>query len=453
MIFWSFIAAVSISLFFARRDIRLGLFLVLLTGIVQDPVRKMVPGAPNYMIFSYLPVLVVVYFRYFSTPLLYSKAQLRQYPMLFRYMLFFVLCLLPGAITMLFNQGTGALLAIFYASFTYLIPFFMFLCGYIYTKHYPISSVYPVLYAYCIAASFMLSGGLLEYFNIFPNWQAIGTDVLATRWIKYISYGHTINLIAGFFRSPDIMGWHAAFVTVLSLIFLVQNKKKPLNWFFIGIVIWGSINLLLSGRSKMVAMPMLWVFFMFTVLLMKGRGRQMMIMAGVCGVLILLQGAAVRQANIGDDYLLNATVPFSRGTQRLDAHGVGAVLNTFRQSGFFGKGLGVATQGARNLGIKGSWQEGGLSKIVVELGAIGAFFFVLLIVTLARIMYFRLRTVMMDSEHAWLYIGTGGLLFANALIFIVSHQVYSDGIILFLLSFLAGLFFSSNRWCAFQGAR
>lgn len=36
-------------------------------------------------------------------------------------------------------------------------------------------------------------------------------------WIKYVSFGHTIYMKAGFFRSPDIMGWHGAMMTMLAL--------------------------------------------------------------------------------------------------------------------------------------------------------------------------------------------------------------------------------------------
>ena len=95
----------------------------------------------------------------------------------------------------------------------------------------------------------------------------------------------------------------------------------------------------------------------------------------------------------GSDFTLYASSPLSYSANRVDSHAMGAVVTTYKQSGIWGNGLGSATQGVRHTGIKfkKGWQEGGLSKIMGELGVLGLFFAPVIIQTPFRFSYFQFR--------------------------------------------------------------
>ncbi len=59
--------------------------------------------------------------------------------------------------------------------------------------------------AYCLMNGAALVSVLLEYLNIAV--PALG-GLRGMNWIRY-SGDQTVNLVCGFFRSPDIMGLHA----------------------------------------------------------------------------------------------------------------------------------------------------------------------------------------------------------------------------------------------------
>ena len=55
-----FFALVLASSFISLTDWRKGLFLMLLVGGLQDPVRKMMPGAPGYMVLAFVPIWLAI---------------------------------------------------------------------------------------------------------------------------------------------------------------------------------------------------------------------------------------------------------------------------------------------------------------------------------------------------------------------------------------------------------
>ena len=58
----------------------------------------------------------------------------------------------------------------------------------------------------------------MEYLGIAKGWAALGTVAMGHEWIQTSLYGTIVNMIAGFYRSPDVMGWHATALSMLSII-------------------------------------------------------------------------------------------------------------------------------------------------------------------------------------------------------------------------------------------
>ena len=136
---------------------------------------------------------------------------------------------------------------------------------------------------------------------------------------------------------------------------------------------------------------------------------------------------------------------------RLKENVAGGVVETLRQSGLIGSGLGVATQGAQHFAVEARrdvWQEDGISRLFKELGIPG----VLLALCAAIIAVRGCYQEVAQQKHLPLIELQGlviALVFANFASFVASHQHFSGDppnalwVLLFVGTFLGLL--SLNR--------
>jgi hypothetical protein len=119
-------------------------------------------------------------------------------------------------------------------------------------------------------------------------------------------------------------------------------------------------------------------------------------------------------------------------------------LSTIAQSGFFGAGLGTATQGAQQLMGHGiTWQEDGSGKLFVELGLAGVALFAVALILLIRSGGLALRTFPGESSSFRLQAGLMSVVLGNVASFIISHQAYSgDPASICLVLFCLGIVFA-----------
>ncbi|MFI5295181.1 MAG: O-antigen ligase family protein [Thermodesulfovibrionales bacterium] len=443
MYLYGFFALVAVSSFMALSNWRRGVLLMILIGALQDPIRKMTPGAPGYLVLATTPVFFAMIFNAFSKGLPLWLWFKRSHKKLSFAVTLFLISLVPGAIVSLSN-GLGGGLLILIGLLSYLTLIFGWLIGNVYKRN--VFETRKVLAFYCVVTSVMLIGTALEYFNLFTDWPTLGTKVLNMEWIRY-SDDAIIKLIAGFYRSPDVMGWHAIVAAMLATILAVSGRGgKRFAW--IVIAAWGIGMAMLCGRRKMVMMFPLFVM-VFTWLYWQARRRtRTVVVAGILLGVVLL-GYSVYDF-MGSDTATENYYFHRMGDvpQRLNAGSYAGVVETYQQSGFFGEGLGSAATGAHNLMIERPrvWQEGGLDKLMVELGVPGLTCFLFLTYRLVRtILILVLKRLDPKSEDFALMAGLTGIFFANAGSFIVSHQIFGDPFILSFFSFLTGLLLSAGR--------
>ena len=443
MITYIFVVFVIISTIVTFNNWRRGLFLILVVGALQDPVRKMTLGAPPLFVLSTIPLWIAVFMNVFGSERILVTLFLRVYSMLFLRIRMFLLMLIPGAVVMLLH-GLYLWKAVTLGAFGYVGPFGGMIVGYIFAQNR--QQLLHLLAFYCFLVALMMSGTIMEYMNIYPGWQVIGTGVMKMNWVKYVSYGHTIYMKAGFFRSPDIMGWHGAMMVMIALTLYFFNRLNIPRWLWVLIAVWGVLCIIISGRYKMVVMPMIWAV-VFAALIFRFRSAAQVMGLAVIGVLVIagMNMVGSRVGLGGSDFMLYAKSPLSYSVQRMDTHAIHAVFSTYQQSGFFGNGLGSATQGARHTtkNIRKGWQEGGLSKITAELGVGGLVFFILLCISLLKVLYENIRGMSLTDDLFYLHAGLVSIIVANAAAFIVSSQIYGDVNILIFFSMFLG--FSSSQ--------
>lgn len=120
----------------------------------------------------------------------------------------------------------------------------------------------------------------------------------------------------------------------------------------------------------------------------------------------------------------------------------GMIEWVIKKNGFFGSGAGTGSQGAQHFGggtvLVGSAAEGGLGKVLAELGVPGIF--LLLWVGFALLIYMAsvCKGVRNDPQVAPMVFCLVGFLGANAVIFTTAHQIFGDAFILILLGLILG---------------
>src|SRR5262245_49427048 len=67
MLLVSFLLFVAVAAIVALRSWRVGLLLCVLAGVVQDPIRKVTPGTPPYLILAVFPIYFAIAFSLWHT--------------------------------------------------------------------------------------------------------------------------------------------------------------------------------------------------------------------------------------------------------------------------------------------------------------------------------------------------------------------------------------------------
>jgi hypothetical protein len=245
------------------------------------------------------------------------------------------------------------------------------------------------------------------------------------------------------------MGWHAAATCLLALVMAVGR----LGWarlFWIGVAGWGGVSVMICGRRKafmmlpVFALALLWLNFRGTA--RAGQVLGILLVALMAGSVFYEQTAS--SEDIEGYYFEQTKEDFK---ERVLHYVVGSVVGTFDQQGFWGAGLGTASTGARysqtTTETSGErprmWQEGGLDRILGELGLIGFLFASGFGIVLITTLLFVSRA---HSEPQFkVFVALGAFVVANAANFILSHQVFGDPFISTFFAFLIGVVLSIPR--------
>ena len=297
---------------------------------------------------------------------------------------------------------------------------------------------------YALTAGLVLTGGVLEYFGWAQRTALIGTAALDHVWVTYRT-GEAVYMLAGFFRGPDVMGWHATTVFMFAFILAMRSHGKW-RWFWAAIAVWGLLSLWVCGRRKMISMVPVFVgCYLWLVFQLRGTRRLFSMIA----LVILVAGvgwnmvARIYSYNPFNRFYLTA---LDEVGDQVVGHGLDAVVVTVRQAGILGYGLGMSQQGVHNINAEKPriWQESGPSKLVAELGIPGAILFLLLGYAIFRTAFDVVR-LQAGSDAIYRFAGVFALFMANLASSVVSGQIYGAPFVILFLAFLAGSLLSGAR--------
>ena len=420
---------------------RWGILAAILVSLLQDPLRKVIPGVPAYLVLASAPIWICAMLSAAFRQELSPHRFLNGFPRVGLWIqIFAAYLLIPAAISATYGRNSWMITLL--GAFIYAMLFLILVAGW----QYPRRGTAPelILIFYALAGALMLIGGPLEALGNQGGNPFVGTEMLGHVWVTYRT-GAALHMIAGFFRSPDVMGWHATLIFMVSVI-LAFRYKGPARWIWIAVAVWGGLNIWLCGRRKMLSMIPIFIGC-YSLLVFRFKNVQKILSAA--GTALLIGGigwyliSALFRTDVSDRFYLST---LAEAEERIQIHGFRSVATTVHQAGFWGYGLGMSQQGIHNLSAETPrlWQESGPSKMVAELGVPGNLLFGALGVVLFITAY---QVVRMGQRRTSFYLTAGilSILAANSAASVVSAQIFGDPLVVFLLAFLMGLLLSDAR--------
>ena len=429
---------------------RWGVLAAIAVGLLQDPLRKMIPGTPAYLVMASAPIwLCAMGSAAFSGQLRFDRffACFPRFGLWAK--IFAAYLVIPAAISATYGRNSWMITLL--GAFVYATMFCVLVAGWRYPNRSGGIGAFLVFYA--VATSLMLVGGPLEAFDLPFCRPIVGTEMMGAVWVTHRT-GEAVHMLSGFFRGPDVMGWHAALLFMVAVV-LALRAKGPARWLWIAVAIWGILNIWLCGRRKMLSMIPI---FLGGYALLVFRFKNVQRILSVCGMTAMIVGLGwyLISSMVHNEALERFYVStFADVEERVEAHGFHSVVTTINQAGFWGYGLGMSQQGVHNIPNVETprlWQESGPSKIVAEVGVPGNVLYLILGVVMFITAYHVVR-LGQGRDSFFLTAGIFSILVANVASSVVSAQIFGDPLVAFLLAFLTGLLLSDARGIAAPPAK
>jgi len=431
----------------ALQDWRRGLLFCFWVGIIQDPLRKIVPGQSVAM-----QLLVLVAFGFVTFAMFRSGRRLRISD-LYRgsrgfqgAMRLLIVIVVLQCLHTLFRYGNPILAGL--GLMTYFAPMLAALVGWAYVRKE--SDVERLMRFYLVLAVPACLTVFISY--LYPDqwdlFREIG-DFVGEKLLIY-DFGSVLASNSGVFRVGEVAAWHAA-ISCIFLFIIAARSNSTITKIVAGLLIVALIAvIILTGRRKMLAALAVFLgcYVAFLLAFWQNRGRlglSSILIAFAVGSVIWLQFPDLA----GSPYLQRGVSVFADGGKRV---GTSRALLTSAvwRGGFFGKGAGVSAQGAQYFGggvdIVGGSSEAGLGKIYVELGVPGSAAIVYLLFQAGlwiALLYKRIAPNI--PQGASLFCGLLAAIVANGVTFMVATQIFGDMFVQLFLGVMLGMSLSLNK--------
>jgi hypothetical protein len=429
-------------------DWRKGIFLCITIGFLQDPIRKITPDEPLYMtamiaLFAVATLIgAKMRFRAFNFRMFHEMKGVVRKPM----NIFLILVLIQSVMAFL-TIGSLTIAAI--GMIAYLSPIPILLLGFYFVRDK--EDIFRIMKFYIFVSILMSVGIYLSYMGF--DWdilKSVGTELYV-----YPISGGVIKLHPGLFRSSEMAAWHAgASICFIFILFITTKGTTPFKWLSFPLTIYFLVAVILAGRRKIIAELIIFISMYGFLLLYFRRGAiKLAAFTLAIGLLFAYLGGAYIIKDADSDLLKYFERPkgiVEASVERLELMTMGTLKWAIARNGFFGAGAGAGSQGAQYFGggaqLVGYSAEGGLGKVVAELGVPGLIIFAWLLLALARSLKWILNeTKSRDFLENRLIYGITSFLLANAVVFVTAHQVFGDIFVLFVLSLIMGLVFGMQK--------
>ena len=258
---------------------------------------------------------------------------------------------------------------------------------------------------------------------------------------------------SGIFRASEIAAWHVAAAACFIILLLTERRPtiaRSLVALAIVLVLVG-IGVSTGRRKFIVIIALFSCTYAALSMFFLRKSAVVLIGAIIVAAFGYLAGASLFGSDPNDmllrtpeydRYVARTGGVFGEVPDRFMELGLAPILWAYEHFGIWGGGLGIATQGVQNfipdaahLGAG----EGGLGKIMLELGVPGIALIAMLGLALARHIWGILKFISRYSDRATrLACGILAFLIANAASFSVATQAFGDVFILIIFGHCLG---------------
>lgn len=426
---------------------RLGFFLTVAMAFLQDPLRKLTEGEPSiYIVFaavvfgastlrvlsagvSPLPLTIPVWSRHVGLLLIVFIA---------------ILCI--QAVNSFLRFGSPIVPALGFVN--YIAPFVALTVSYRFAVGAGFAGLRQFFLFYLVLAG-------IGFVTIFLEWSGVEWSILGEVGPGiYITTFGGLDAYSGTFRASEVAAWHCATASCLVFILLTADRLTASRLLLAILIVLAIVSIgVLTGRRKFVVVIALFLVFYFALqATFLRRTRRDAIAAALLGAVVY--GVSYLMFDLNpepgqlvqseyDLYVSRTKTVFGELGGRAYQLGLLPIGWAYHRFGLMGAGLGVGTQGVGYVadlgGAMGGAAEGGLGKLMIELGAAGLLAALLMVVGIGRMFREVLLTAAARSRRACRYAcGFVAILIANIASFSVATQVFGDFFILILLGVIAG---------------
>jgi len=423
------------------RDLGISSFIILI-GFLQDPARKLMAGEPVYMtVLVGVVVACIALRRLMLSQNAFIEPFMRWSTEIATPLKVYLVIIFIQAIHSLIRYGSPVLTGL--GAIFYLAPLAAIVVGYSqFNRFDAVRSFMRIFSAFAVITAFTVA---LSFYGVESNlFGEVGSGLVI------YDQGTILKAYSGLMRSSEIAGWHMG-AGVCFLIILVSDRGSFASIIVTSLMIVLLIgSIVLTGRRKMILQILIFSSLYFPILRFyqgKLSTRFSLTFTAAASVLWLaiywfVPSLESTEYNL---YFARGTSVFGDAGERFSTLGLASVGWAYQGFGLFGGGLGVAAQGAQHFssGIVSGAGEGGLGKLVSELGLISLVFIGWLVYVVAKHLHRCIGFVSMAAPAKLTFsIGVMVFLMANIPTFIVASQVYGDVFVLLILGLLAGALFA-----------
>jgi hypothetical protein len=429
---------------------RVGVSICLFVGFFQDPLRKLTLGEPIYFTALVgLPLAATILGAYLRNAGISFRPVHSWRKVLRRPLNLFILLVGIQSVAAIIKTGTPIIGAI--GALSYMAPLPAIMLGYHFSRTE--TDITKFIKTYLAIGILMVSGIYLSYAGF--DWRILKS--IGEGLFVYSAEKGRLNLYSGFLRTPEIAAWHAATSICLLTLLAFSLPRKPILKALAGVLVMFLLGaLLLTGRRKFLVEIFLFVstYALLLIWFLRTSIKSAFIFKSAILLGAGLVVGSVSYMFFATDLAGNDIRPYyERGLNlRNEAtdRATGTTIDSFQwviaRNGIFGSGAGTGSQGAQHFGggssIVGSAAEGGLAKVLAELGVPGLALLLWLAISFARYIW----SIIMYITHAKdvgptlskLIFGLAAFLMTNGVVYIIAHQVFGDPFVLIVLGFFLG---------------
>lgn len=454
----------SLALLLIEGNWQAGLMATLVIGFLQDPVRKITPDQPSYMVGMVLIAFVFTVFVIYEAVKgnLNLRAMFWTVPSIQEWIPIYFAVILAQAMNSLFRFGDLRLTVLGVAF--YVAPAVAIWVGF---QVGCLPKLVPRLITiYLVMCSLFAITTWLDFQGVDSAlFKEVGQGIQIT------FEGFSAEGATGLWRTSEIAAWHLAAGACFALIMAVSttNRLNQLGLFVLAAAF--SYLTIPTGRRKALVLVLIFAALYLLLFSRKAspdsRERVISTLLGGAGLTYAAYALFLITAK-GDNFDLYLTRALSAKDELLDrfqSQGVGALTRALEISEGFGLGVGAGanignlqlSSNAENLRSSiqslGYVSEGGGGRIVAELGLPGLIVGVAIsaLILLAIVRNFKLLKLI-NPQIGFLLLGLVSFAMANLVFFFSAAQVYSDPFILIILGLCFGSFLSIPTLIARQQA-